>query len=330
MCGALDELWETEVPTPGWPVPGCLRQPPGPGCVRASHLRVVTHRHRACGAGARRVRSTLAQRRERTAYARRAGHSSVSGGRTGASARGPHAGTRLGREAGSPATTRGGVSSVCPAQAARPCGGHTEGIVIRPVGKLSELSTYTQIWKPGPGVDRGRLDRHHYCSGALRRRLLLCPRHQPLWGANDQEGRTTGGGESATPACQSSRRTLAQRMVASRTRPSAGHPTRPVSPSGSVKGWRGRASSMSPGTAGSCGPTKRCKNASGSTISVRLATIFTNAGLRDSPKAVRPLSSSRPDLACSPSWLLPSCKGPHAIKHSLSQISLLYQPHCGF
>jgi len=26
-------------------------------------------------------------------------------------------------------------------------------VVIRPVSKLSELSTYAQIWKPGPDVD---------------------------------------------------------------------------------------------------------------------------------------------------------------------------------
>ena len=44
-------------------------------------------------------------------------------------------------------------------------GGHTEGVVIRPIGKLSELSTYPQIWKPGPGVDRGWLGCGGDCPG---------------------------------------------------------------------------------------------------------------------------------------------------------------------
>jgi hypothetical protein len=234
----------TEVPTPGRTVPGCLRQPAGSRRLGASHLRVVAHRHRASGAGACRVGEARASTARTSRLRSRASSSSVPGGRTGASARGPDAGTRLGRETGGPATTRGGVSSVCPAQAtptaheaereairhlatdipalwAAPTtraadrkeiirqvvervvvdvqgtservgvriewlgGGHTEGVVIRPEGSLSELSTYAQIWKPGPGVDGSRLDRHRYCPGTLRRRLLPCPRQCPFWGTDD-------------------------------------------------------------------------------------------------------------------------------------------------
>ena len=40
---------------------------------------------------------------------------------------------------------------------------------------IARLS-FAQIWKPDPDVDRGWLDRHRYCPGTLRRRLLLCPR----------------------------------------------------------------------------------------------------------------------------------------------------------
>jgi hypothetical protein len=53
-----------------------------------------------------------------------------------------------------------------------------------------------------------------------------------------------------------------------------------VSSTGFVKGWCRHVSSMSPCTAGSCGPTKWSRNAFDSTISVRLATISVIAGLR--------------------------------------------------
>ncbi len=113
-------------------------------------------------------------------------------------------------------------------------GGYTEGIVIRPVGKLSELSTYPQIWKPGPGIDRRWLGRHRHCPGIDRRRLFLCPHHCSLSCTDDQGVTTTVGSESAAPPCQVPRRTLAQRMVACRTGSRAEHPTRqslPLDPS---------------------------------------------------------------------------------------------------
>src|SRR6266446_1848637 len=52
-----------------------------------------------------------------------------------------------------------------------------------------------------------------------------------------------------------------------------------VSITGSVKVWSGRASSMNPCTVGSCGPTKRSRNAFESIISARLGTISAIAGL---------------------------------------------------
>src|SRR5260370_29323718 len=51
-----------------------------------------------------------------------------------------------------------------------------------------------------------------------------------------------------------------------------------VSLTGSVKVWCGRANSMNPCTVGSCGPTKRSRNAFERTISVRLGTISAIAG----------------------------------------------------
>jgi len=44
-------------------------------------------------------------------------------------------------------------------------GSHTEGVVIRPIGTLSELSTYAQIWKPGSGVDRSGVGCGGHCAG---------------------------------------------------------------------------------------------------------------------------------------------------------------------
>src|SRR5260370_38150953 len=53
-----------------------------------------------------------------------------------------------------------------------------------------------------------------------------------------------------------------------------------VSITGFVKVWSGRANSMNPCTAGSCGLTKRSRNAFDSTISALLGTISAIAGLR--------------------------------------------------
>jgi hypothetical protein len=44
-------------------------------------------------------------------------------------------------------------------------GSHTEGVVIRPIGTLSELSTFSQIWKPGSGVDRSGVGCGGHCAG---------------------------------------------------------------------------------------------------------------------------------------------------------------------
>src|SRR5260370_38974625 len=52
-----------------------------------------------------------------------------------------------------------------------------------------------------------------------------------------------------------------------------------VSITGSVKVWAGRNSSMNPCTVGSCGPTKRSRNAFERTISARLGMISAIAGL---------------------------------------------------
>ena len=87
-------------------------------------------------------------------------------------------------------------------------GGSTEGVVIRPIGKLSEPPPLSTALPAGPGVDRGRLGCHGDCPDAFRGGLLLCPRHGLLWEADGQADPTTSRSESTTTANQISPGTL--------------------------------------------------------------------------------------------------------------------------
>jgi Recombinase zinc beta ribbon domain len=79
-------------------------------------------------------------------------------------------------------------------------GSSSEGVVIRPIGKLSAPPHLPTDLPTGPGVDRGRLGYHGDCPGALRRGLLPCPWRCLLWDADGQAATTTIRGESTTTA----------------------------------------------------------------------------------------------------------------------------------
>ena len=99
----------------------------------------------------------------------------------------------------------------------------------------------------------------HY-PGDLQRWLSSSPCHSPFWGTDNQAGTTAVGIESTALAWQVSRRALARGRLESLANPSTGHPTR-VPTTVSFIGWCEHASSMSPYTAGLCGPTRRNGNA---------------------------------------------------------------------
>jgi hypothetical protein len=88
-------------------------------------------------------------------------------------------------------------------------GSSTEGVVIRPIGKLTEPPHLSADLPTGPGVDRGRLGCGGNCPGALRRGLWPCPWRCPLWDTDDQADPTTSRRESTKAAEQVSPGTLA-------------------------------------------------------------------------------------------------------------------------